>query len=166
MDLELKKIISDPLRDESNEVAQYASRNWGQTIADTLKTGLHRRSLRTGLDTATVKDDSIAYVYYVGRFMDGFVFDTNIADTARKYHIYDNSSSSKYDSLVVSLKSEDTSVVRGFYEAIKGMRYGETAEALFTSTYGYGSTGQAGDLHHHRDTSLCSFDVHDRGDSA
>ena len=62
--------------------------------------------------------------------MDGFVFDTNIADTARKYHIYDNSSSSKYDSLVVSLKSEDTSVVRGFYEAIKGMRYGETAEAL------------------------------------
>ena len=144
MDLELKKIISDPLRDESNEVAQYASRNWGQTIADTLKTGLYRRSLRTGLDTATVKDDSIAYVYYVGRFMDGFVFDTNIADTARKYHIYDNSSSSKYDSLVVSLKSEDTSVVRGFYEAIKGMRYGETAEALFTSTYGYGSTGQAG----------------------
>ena len=144
MDLELKKIISDPLRDESNEVAQYASRNWGQTIADTLKTGLYRRSLRTGLDTATVKDDSIAYVYYVGRFMDGFVFDTNIADTARKYHIYDNSSSSKYDSLVVSLKSEDMSVVRGFYEAIKGMRYGETAEALFTSTYGYGSTGQAG----------------------
>lgn len=48
MDLELKKIISDPLRDESNEVAQYASRNWGQTIADTLKTGLYRRSLRTG----------------------------------------------------------------------------------------------------------------------
>ena len=73
--------------------------------------------------------------------MDGFGFDTNIEDTARKYNIY--SSSNRYDSITVNTGGTDTTYVKGFYHAIVGMKFGETAQTVFTSAYGYGSTLQS-----------------------
>ena len=144
-DLTLKKIVSDPLSSEISDVQEFAYRNWGKMVSDTIHKNMYRKRLSIGKDTATVYADSSVCVYYVGRLMDGFIFDTNIKDTAIKYNIYkSNSAAIKYDSLKVSLTTTDTTYVKGFYDAIIGMKYGEIAETIFPSTYGYGTTLQSG----------------------
>ena len=65
-----------------------------------------------------------------------------------KYSFMQNDSWSigtKYDSLKISTNGTDTSYIQGFYKAIVGMKFGETAETVFTSLYGYGSTAQTPD---------------------
>ena len=146
MDLELKKIVADPVAYETEQVQQFVYNNWGKRVDDTIAKNMYRQTLELGKkDTLTVSDDTTVCVYYVGRFLDGFVFDTNIADTARKYNIYDSSIGTKYDSLKISTNGTDTSYIAGFYKAIVGMKFGETAETVFTSLYGYGSTAQTPD---------------------
>lgn len=142
-DIRLEKVISDPVAYENNLVSSYAYDNWGLTVADTLKKNMYRRTLSLGKDTATVREDSTVHVYYVGRFLNGFVFDTNIADTAIRHHIYKTNSGTKYDSMTLLLSGSDTTLSRGFYDALIGMKYGETAQAVFTSAYGYGSAGES-----------------------
>lgn len=100
MDMELLEIVADPVIAENELVQDFAYNEWGKTIEDTVRANIYRRTLSLGKDTATVKADTTVSVYYVGRFMDGFVFDTNIEDTARKYNIY--SSSNRYDSITVN----------------------------------------------------------------
>ena len=141
MDMELLEIVADPVIAENELVQDFAYNEWGKTIEDTVRANIYRRTLSLGKDTATVKADTTVSVYYVGRFMDGFVFDTNIEDTARKYNIY--SSSNRYDSITVNTGGTDTTYVKGFYHAIVGMKFGETAQTVFTSAYGYGSTLQS-----------------------
>ena len=141
MDLELKKIVPDPVAYETEQVQQFAYNNWGKRVDDTIAKNVYRQTLELGKkDTLTVSDDTTVCVYYVGRFLDGFIFDTNIADTAKKYNIYDTSIGTKYDSLKISTNGTDTSYIQGFYKAIVGMKFGETAETVFTSRYGYGSS--------------------------
>ena len=146
MDLELKKIVADPVAYETEQVQQFAYNHWGKRVDDTIAKNVYRQTLELGKkDTLTVSDDTTVCVYYVGRFLDGFIFDTNIADTARKYNIYDSSIGTKYDSLKISTNGTDTSYIAGFYKAIVGMKFGETAETVFTSLYGYGSAAQTPD---------------------
>ncbi|MDD3108399.1 MAG: DUF6359 domain-containing protein [Alistipes sp.] len=140
MDLELVEVVREPLTREIETVQQYAYEKWGKTVDDTIAPNVYRRSLRLGKETGTVKSDTLVSVYYVGRFLDGFVFDTNIEDTARKYNIY--SSSKNYDSITVNTSGSDTTYVKGFYKGIVGMKFGETAQTLFPSTYGYGTETQ------------------------
>ena len=146
MDLDLKKIVPDPVSYETELVQQFAYNNWGKRVDDTIAKNVYRQTLELGKkDTLTVSDDTTVCVYYVGRFLDGFIFDTNIADTAKKYNIYDTSIGTKYDSLKISTNGTDTSYIAGFYKAIVGMKFGETAETVFTSLYGYGNRSQTPD---------------------
>ena len=119
MDMELLEIVADPVIAENELVQDFAYNEWGKTIEDTVRANIYRRTLS----------------------LDGFVFDTNIEDTARKYNIY--SSSNRYDSITVNTGGTDTTYVKGFYHAIVGMKFGETAQTVFTSAYGYGSTLQS-----------------------
>ena len=137
MDLELVKVISDPTQYENLAVAEYAATNWHQLLTDTIQANMYRESLSVGLDTVTVKKDSTVSVFYVGRFLDGFIFDTNIEDTARKYKIYSSSSSYGAKSVYVG----NYNLCKGFEDGLLGMKYGETADVIFTSTYAYGSDG-------------------------
>ena len=142
MNLRLDKIVPDPLSYESSLVREYAYEKWGLAVNDTVRKNMYRRVLSQGKDTTTVGKDSVVCLYYIGKFLDGFVFDTNIADSALKYNIYSTSSSStKYDSISLTVGSSDTTYIKGFYSAVEGLRYGDVAQVVFTSTYGYGSTG-------------------------
>lgn len=109
----------------------------------------------------TVKAETSVGVWYVGRLLDGYVFDTNIPDTARKYKIYD--SSKDYSPLSVTIgetykdmtnygsgsSSNDpsagpngsSSTIIGFAHAVKDMTYADKATAFFMSGLGYGSAG-------------------------
>jgi len=141
MNLRLDKIVSDPLMYENTLVREYAYEKWGLGVNDTVAKSMYRRVITPGRDTARIGKDSIVCLYYVGRFLDGFVFDTNMADTARRYHIYDADDSNKYDSISLTVGSRDTTYIKGFYTAVEGLRYGDVAQVVFPSIYGYGSTG-------------------------
>ena len=97
-------------------------------------------------DTDTVKEGNSVKVYYIGRLLNGQVFDTNIEDTAKFYRLW--SSSGSYEPLSITYYKDDedqfnsnNSVVKGFGQAILHMNYGETAAALFNSDLGYGDGG-------------------------
>ena len=119
----------------------------------------------SGTSTDTIAANETAKVWYIGRLLDGYIFDTNIKDTAVKYDIF--SSSKTYEALEVTYKSaytgmassvgtmnvsgnsdsssddddddEGGSYVPGFAKALKAMTYGDHAITFFGSGWGYGS---------------------------
>ena len=115
-----------------------------------------------GVATDTIEKNETAYVWYVGRLLDGFVFDTNIADTAKKYGIYVADKDYQplevvyeetYEEMATSAgtinvagntttsgDTEGGSYVPGFAKALKCMKYGDHAITFFGSGWGYGST--------------------------
>lgn len=91
------------------------------------------------VDGLTVEDGDTITVRYTGRYLDDYVFETNIADTAKARNIY--AYSSKYAELTIIVGENDSDYPAGFNEAIKNMRNGSVAIALFTSDWGAGNTG-------------------------
>ena len=83
--LNSKRLSLIRLPNETEQVQQFAYNHWGKRVDDTIAKNVYRQTLELGKkDTLTVSDDTTVCVYYVGRFLDGFIFDTNIADTAEK----------------------------------------------------------------------------------
>ena len=91
-------------------------------------------------DSLKVKTE--AKIWYVGRFLDGFIFDTNIDEV--KEIIY-----GKVDSKGEALKFDPKKPLENKYilawnYALPTLRYGQWAAILTVSTYGYGISGQVG----------------------
>ncbi len=100
-----------------------------------------------GGETDTLTDDKSIYVRYVARRLyDNKVFDTNIQDTAKKYHLY--VSGKNYDAMSIkyyrdsSTMLEKNSTISGFTNAVRLMKFGDEAVAFFRSDMGYGDKGQ------------------------
>lgn len=90
----------------------------------------------------SLKKKSEAKVWYIGRFLDGFIFDTNIDEV--KEIIY-----GKVDSKGEALKFEtakplDNKYILAWNYALPTLRYNQWAVILTVSTYGYGISGQVG----------------------
>lgn len=117
-------------------------------IADTTAEHLYFKKLEAHTsESDTVSEGSTVSVRYVGRLMNGQVFDTNIEDTAKFYRIWDSSNS--YNALSVAYYkqseekfSEENSVVTGFAKAVLQMNYEEKGVTLFNSELGYGESGR------------------------
>lgn len=127
-----------------------AMRDWftqNYRIADTLKEHQYFKKLEEHTaDSDTVAEGASVSVRYVGRLMNGQVFDTNIEDTAKFYRIWDESGN--YNALTISYYKQNTeqynqnnSVVTGFGQAVLEMNYNEKAVTLFGSQLGYGESG-------------------------
>lgn len=118
-------------------------------VSDTLFDGLYFKKLvEKTAESDTISEGNTAHVRYIGRLMDGRVFDTNIEDTAKFYRLWTNGAT--YDALDVqyyktddSKMSSENSVVTGFARAVCQMNYGETAVTLFRSDLGYGDKGSS-----------------------
>ena len=83
-----------------------------------------------------------AKVWYIGRFLDGFIFDTNIDEV--KEIVY-----GKVESEGEALKFDtdnplDNSYILAWNYAIPTLRYNQWAAILTVSTYGYGISGKVG----------------------
>lgn len=152
IDLELVKVVKDPSKYEASLVQNYAVSQMALNLSDTIRTNLYRKHIAFGKETRdTVKDGETVSIYYVGRFMDGFVFDTNIEDTAKKYNLAQYYDETHYDVLSVEVgaseeeneggSTDENAVVVGLDAALATMLYGESSQIIFTSTYGYGESG-------------------------
>lgn len=109
---------------------------------DSLAKGFYFKTLKAGIGDTLKTGETISY-WYVGRLLDGFVFDTNIEDTARKYKIYNPSRTGGYVAKSVTIQepgnSEET-VIKGMDKTFLNMKHGGKAISFFSSDWGYGST--------------------------
>ena len=142
-DIELTEVVDNIIKWEQDTMKSYANKCYPGL--DTLSANFYFKKLYdAGADTLT--NESVN-VWYIGRLLDGWVFDTNIADTAKKYGIYDKTK--EYAALSVlygeSLDQmvEDNSMVEGFCKAIQQMSYGDKAFTMFNSDMGYGADGSS-----------------------
>ena len=140
--IQLRHVISNILDFERDTLKAYSKKYYGGM--DSVASGFYFKKLYdSGKDT--IEQGKSAGVWYVGKLLDGWVFDTNIADTAKKYGIYDASKS--YAAMDVTYEStweemaELNSLAKGFVRAAKGMTYGDKAVTFFNSGYGYGTEG-------------------------
>lgn len=153
-EVEMGRVISNLTRFQTDSLESF--KNIYYPGLDSTANGYYFKKL-SGTATDTIDSGDNADVWYVGRLLDGYVFDTNIEDTAKKYGLYD--ASSTYEALTVNYKStyeemssssdnsssssssdEEGSYVPGFARALKSMTYGDHAITFFSSDWGYGST--------------------------
>lgn len=142
-DIELTDVITDILEWEADSMKAYANIHYPGL--DTLSSNFYLKKLVESPQTDSIESGHIN-VRYVGRLLDGWVFDTNIADTAKKYGIYD--SSNEYTAMDITYHHNEeemlngNTMVTGFIKALNRMRYGEVAFTMFGSKYGYDYEGK------------------------
>ncbi len=142
--IEILKVIENFSQYELDTLQRYSNLYFDGL--DSLKKGYYFKRLTTTEGDSVKAGSSIRY-NYVGRLLNGFVFDTNIEDTARKYKIYNSERS--YSPIqfevheVGQSSASGSSVVSGFAQTLLNMRYGEKAITFFGSDWGYGSANQA-----------------------
>lgn len=94
------------------------------------------------LEADSLNKTNEAKIWYIGRFLDGFIFDTNIDEV--KEIIY-----GKVDAEGEALKFETKEPLKNSYilawnYSLPTLRYNQWAVILTASTYGYGISGQVG----------------------
>lgn len=163
-DIKAGIVIDDVDKFQKDSLEKYSARHFSPKI-DSTALGWYFRNYThpSGIPAKdTVEAEESVGVWYVGRLLDGYVFDTNIRDTAKKYRIYD--SSNDYTALDVTMgetyqdmttygsssSSNDQStgsegsksLILGFVRAIKNMTYADRGVTFFMSGLGYGADGQ------------------------
>ena len=94
------------------------------------------------LTTDSLKSKNAAKVWYIGRFIDGFIFDTNI-DEVKEIVFGEVKSKGEVISFEMS-KPVDNPYILSWNYSIPTLRVGQWAAILSVSTYGYGISGQVG----------------------
>jgi len=145
-DIIIEKVVSDYWEYEKDTLERYSAKYYNGI--DSLKEGFYFKELDAGSGEAVKGAERKISCNYVGRLLDGFVFDTNIEDSARKYKIYDPSKS--YTPMELSIEDDEveeqeseSAVVEGFAEALANMNFGGKGVAFFSSKWGYGTATQS-----------------------
>lgn len=151
-DNQLIELTLDTVVTDIYDYQERTMKRWFQEhyqVSDTTVEHLYFKKLveKTG-QSDTISEGNSVNVRYIGRLLDGRVFDTNIADTAKFYRIYQSSGS--YTALSFNFHKTDeaklaseNNYVSGFSQALILMNYGETAVTLFNSELAYGESGKS-----------------------
>lgn len=148
--MEVVEVIDDIEKWEIDSLSSYMARVHPEIpVADSLKYGFYYIQRKAPADTNSFPTDSTIYINYVGRLLDGRVFDTNIRDTAKLYGLY--SSSRTYEPALINWDKDDYSnltmttdkddLIDGFKYLLWHMRSYEKATGIFYSGLGYGASG-------------------------
>lgn len=141
----LREVIDDAYQYQIDQLEEFSATHYGGL--DSTEYGFYFKNLHPLHDTITSSHH--VNVRYVGKYMDGKVFDTNVEDTARKYRIY--SSGNTYSALSFQFEAkeddaiDENSFVQGFTKALWRMGYGDHSVTFFYSNLGYGDNG-SGDI--------------------
>lgn len=141
-EIHLYKVIDNAYTYQIEEMKAYTA-EYFPTLIQT-EEGFYFRHIRLTADS--IDNETEVNVRYIGRYLDGTVFDTNIEDTAKKYGIY--VSSNEYEASKFKYYSdedkaiEENSFIDGFSKALWRMCYGDRAMTYFYSVLGYGDSGK------------------------
>ena len=125
----------------------------GMTEADSVKTGFFYKQLSAPVDTATFKKDTVVYINYTGKLLNGLVFDTNIERVAKDNNLYSSSKTyepmqinwgEKYEDLTMT--SSKSSMISGFALTLWQMKAMEKGVGVFYSDLGYGNSGSGSSI--------------------
>lgn len=113
-------------------------------IADTLLYRFHGGDASAVPDVRTLDADSVglsgkAKIWYIGRFLDGFIFDTNI-DEVKKI-IYGEV---KKEGSALEYTPESGGAVQSWYYTVPRLKFGQWAAVVSVSTHAYGAQGKQG----------------------
>lgn len=150
-EIEMVEAIPDIKAWEIDSIGRYLAGNHaGMTAKDSLSYGFYYVRTKEPSTTEAFKKDTSVFINYTGRLLNGKVFDTTVADTAKFYGIY--SSSKDYKPIEIQLdeevskyefKASGSSMISGFATTISKMHYGESGSGIFYSTLGYGASKQS-----------------------
>ena len=149
-EITLREVITDIKKWETDSVGRYVSKTFpGKSVLDSLKYGFYYFETQAPMDGERFSSDTTIYINYVGRLLNGSIFDTNIKDTAKFYGIYSASQTYEPSSVTISKGDDDaltvkmggSSVINGFQDAILQMGPYAKGVSVFYSTLGYGTSG-------------------------
>ena len=146
----LLEVIPDIKKWETDSVGRYVTATFpGKSAGDSLKYGFYYVRGAAPSSEEDFPIDTTIYINYVGRLLDGHVFDTNVKDSAKFYGLY--SASRTYaptavtwynaDGTYTDIKMGGSTVIDGFAYALSKMHPHEKGTAVFYSGVGYGSNG-------------------------
>ena len=147
-EISLEKTVNDIEKYEIDLLEAYADKYWNGL--DSTMRGYYFKKLKENpAEGDTIYEGTSVDVYYSGHIIDGitdnFLFDTNIADTARMYRRFNKDNS--YNALSVTFKKDpeesisSNSLVDGFARALSEFKYGEEGVVFFSSDLGYKAEG-------------------------
>lgn len=145
IDLTIDTVVTDIYNYQELSMKKWFIQHY--QVGDTAAEHFYFKKLEEHTSEAdTIAEGAAVKVRYIGRMMNGKVFDTNIEDTAKFYRIWKDGST--YNALSIHYYKEDetqfanhNSVVEGFGKAVLKMNYDEKAVTLFGSQLGYGDSG-------------------------
>ena len=155
-EMELAEVIPDMQQWQIDSAGRYLAANFpGMTAKDSVKLGFYYIQTGAPSSTEAFKSDTTIYINYIGRRLDGQVFDTSIADTAKFYGIYSASrtygpcsidwyaTDENYTAITMTTPgaSSGSSVISGFSFGLDQMHPHEKGTAVFLSNWGYGANG-------------------------
>lgn len=144
-EVEIDDVVDDIYAEQERQLKEFSSKYYGGM--DTVATGFYFKLVAETAGCDSIPDEASVNVWYIGRRLDGTVFDTNIQDTAKRYRIY--SPSGSYEAMSVTYRTDlssfisNSSNIQGFTRALSMMKYGDRAETFFNSNYGYGDAGSS-----------------------
>ena len=94
------------------------------------------------LEADSLKTQASAKVWYIGRFLDGFIFDTNIDEV--KQIIYGEVASEGEALTFQTADPTENEYILAWNYSLPTLRYGQWAAILSVSTYAYGISGKVG----------------------
>ena len=137
IDIELEEVVKDPEAQETEIIENFLTDYFPFGIQDTImRDSVYYLEVNEGLGDYFVKDNMVK-VNYVGRFIDGYVFDTNIESVAIENGLYQSGSSYIPKEMIV----ESTELIEGFSLVLKRLRREGSATVLIRSNKAYGATG-------------------------
>lgn len=127
-----QKRITDSLQAIEMQVLVDYVRNNG--FSDIATNGVYYKSTQEGKGIKPAQDKKVK-VHYVGKFLDGRVFDTSVESVAKESGKYD--AMRKYEPLEFTIGKRQ--MIVGFEEAVKMMSEGEKGVVVIPSKLAYGS---------------------------
>lgn len=146
---------------ELDSISRYLTHNYAKQFgtdakkakADSTGTyGLYYIQEKAPSDTTSLRDTTV-YINYIGRLLDGRVFDTSIRDTAIFHGIY--SDAREYEPVSIEfgsnwsdtkMGSSSSSVIQGFARTLWNMKSFEKGTGIFYSVLGYGYRGSGSSI--------------------
>ncbi len=134
--IEITEVVRDPSARELALVGDATQgTQWGEAWRSLVGDSIRFVSVATDPVGDSITADSTLTIYYVGKFLDGFVFDTNIDSVAqrvwRDYTVHDS----------LSYRPSTGTLIEAFNLVLPEVTYGSWTKMIFTSAYGYGTTG-------------------------
>lgn len=93
-------------------------------------------------DAKVIGKSNAAKVWYVARFLDGFIFDTNIKEVREL--AFNEADASEGSAIIYEAEDDEKDYINAWFHCIPKLRYGRWGAIITSSGYAYGAEGISG----------------------